>query len=155
MFSENNVTALSQFWVKDEGICTEVAFVTQNQVYLWNQAVWSHSYYRVFVETRVWPIDWWQIWWPRVNFNLLFRGANFSTTGISHTLSERSELWPRCLSGQLKLISRIWWTLVQSSHDTMRWHASVLHMLVKFFFTTSPCFPIDLVFILFTELPED
>ena len=32
------------------------------------------------IETRVGPlrpIDWWQIWKPRVNFGLLFRGAKF------------------------------------------------------------------------------
>ena len=32
--------------------------------YLWNKAVNSQSSYRVSIETRIWPIDWWQIWWP-------------------------------------------------------------------------------------------
>jgi len=54
-----------------------MAFVIENQRYLWNEAVYSQSYYTVCTETRVWPIDWWQIWWPRMNFGLLFRGANF------------------------------------------------------------------------------
>jgi len=38
-----------------------------------------------YIETRVRSIDWWQIWRPRVNFGLLFRGAVFSTTDTSHT----------------------------------------------------------------------
>jgi len=37
------------------------------------------------METRVRPIDWWQIWRPRANFGLLFRQQTFSTTDISHT----------------------------------------------------------------------
>ena len=37
------------------------------------------------IETRVRPIDWWQIWRPRVNFGLLFPEAKFSTTDMSHS----------------------------------------------------------------------
>jgi len=27
-----------------------------------------HSRAKVTTDCRVWSIDWWQIWWPRVNF---------------------------------------------------------------------------------------
>jgi len=43
-----------------------VAFAIQNQRYLWNEAVYSQTYYGVSIRTRIWPIDWWQIWWPSV-----------------------------------------------------------------------------------------
>ena len=76
---------ISKFWVKDEGVCTEVAFAIQNQRCLWSKVVYSQTYHRVSIETRVWPIDWWQIWWPMVNFDLLFQRAKFFHKYISHT----------------------------------------------------------------------
>jgi len=30
---------MSKFWMKDEGVCSEVTFAIQNQRYLWNEAV--------------------------------------------------------------------------------------------------------------------
>jgi len=47
-------------------------------------------------KTPVWPIDWWQIWRPMINFGLLFRGVKFFHHGyLVHFLSERDEIWQR------------------------------------------------------------
>jgi len=52
--------------------------------------------YRVSIETRVRPIDWSQIWWPSVNFGLLFWGAKFFHNGyLAHFLLERDKIWQR------------------------------------------------------------
>jgi len=37
--------------MKDEGVCTKVAFAIQHQRYLWSQ-----TYYRVSIETHVQPV---------------------------------------------------------------------------------------------------
>jgi len=68
-----------------------------------------------------------------MNFSLLFREQNFSTTDISHIFCRSTTkfgnvgVWPCTGSSQPKLTARISWTLVRASRDTMRRHASVLH----------------------------
>ena len=101
----------------------------------------SQSYYRVSIESRVQPIDWWQIWRARV-FGLLFSGSKFSHKGyLAHFLSERDEIWQCWGSGQSTRISRISWTFVRGSLETMRRHASVLHWYtLKWFLDNFPMF---------------
>jgi len=83
----------------------------------------------VSIETRVWPIDWRQIWclgWTLAYFS----GKQPFSQRISRTLlsdSERYEIWQIWGTDQSTLISRISWTLIWGSRDTMRRHASVLH----------------------------
>jgi len=62
-----------------------------------------------------------------MNFGLVFRDQNFSTTDISHTFvgSPRNmallKVWPIDLTPQIS------WTLVRGSCDTMWRHASVFY----------------------------
>jgi len=109
------------------GICDTKPVISRNE------AVWSQSYCRVSIETRVRHIDWWQMWWPTVNSSLLSGEHNFSTRDISHTfcgsvtkfgsvrgqanehlLSEFGELWPT-FSGQKFLTTDIWHGICQST----------------------------------------
>ena len=88
----------------------------------------SQSYYRVSIETRIRPIDWWQTWWPTVNFGLLFRRAKFSTTDILYTFCQSATKFGRVrgmANRNLFPKFRELWSGV--SYDSMRCHASVLH----------------------------
>jgi len=38
-----------QILEKGEAVCAKVAFAIQNQRYLWNEAVYSQTYYRVSI----------------------------------------------------------------------------------------------------------
>ena len=111
--------------------------------YLWNEAAQNQSYYTVSIETRVRPIDWWQIWWPSVNFGQLFREQHFPQR-ISRT---------HFVLAQPNLASSAGWPIETYSpnfvnfgpclRDTMRRHASVLHCndtVVKWFFDNFPMF---------------
>jgi len=84
--------------------------------YLWNKTVYMQSYYRVSTKTRVRSIDWWQIWWPRVNFGPLFWEQIFYSGYLAHFLWEHNEIWP---SYDMNL--------GPGSRDTMRRHASIFH----------------------------
>jgi len=68
----------------------------------------------VSIETCVRPIDWWQIWWPRVNFGLLFWGENFSTTDISHTFCQSAMKFGSVRGLANRHLLRLWWTLAYS-----------------------------------------
>jgi len=89
-------------------------------------------------KNRVRSIDWWQIWWRRPNFGLLFRGAKFFHNGhLTHFLSERNEIWPPYGSRQSKLIPRISWTVVGYRGPVIPcgdMHQSFADTLVKWFF---------------------
>jgi len=98
--------------------------------------------YRVSTETRVRLIDWWQIWWPRVNFNLLFRGAKFFQQRISCTLFVGAQrnlatlgVWP------IKTYSS---NFVNFSPGVLWYHAATCipksfnDALVKWFFNNFP-----------------
>jgi len=58
------------------------------------------------------PIDWWQIWRPRVNFGLVFRGAKFFHNGyLAHFFDGARQNLARWGSGELKVIpelSKFW-----------------------------------------------
>jgi len=125
------------------------------KLYLWNEAVQSQSYYRVSIETRVRPIDWPQIWRPRVNFGLLYRRAIFfSITDISHIFVGARRNLATLEYGHSKLTPRISWTLVLESRIPFGdMHQSFTDTLIKWFSATSLCSPIVLVFFLFTALP--
>jgi len=85
-------------------------------------------------------IDWWQVWWSKANFGLLFRGAKFFRKGyLAHFLSERDKSWQRWGSAQSKLIRRISWTvvLVIPCRDT---YQSFTDALVKWFFDNFPIY---------------
>ena len=81
----------------------------------------------VSVETRVWPIGLWQIWWPRVNFGLLFRGANFSTMDISTLFVGAQGNLAALGVWSIETHSPNFVNFGPGSRDTMRRHASVLH----------------------------
>jgi len=103
------------------------------------------------------PIDWWQIWWPKVNLWPFFREQNFSTTDISHTFCRSTMKFGsvRGLSSRYLLpeFHELWSGGPMIPCDNM--HQSFTDTLVKWFLTTSPCLSIVLVFFLFTALPED
>jgi len=132
---------------------------TQNQRYLWNEAVCNlhQNYYRVSIETRVWPINWWQIWWPRVNFGLIFRGAKFFHKGyLKHILSEHNKIlqrWGMANQNLFPDFPELW------SGDSLipcgDMHLSFTDAFVKWFFDNFPCLPIVLELFLFSVLPED
>jgi len=126
MFSENNITN-NNYYPRDLAHCTTLIIdLTLREQYkmlgerrwgmrksdicdtkpaiIWSEAVYSQIYYRVHIKTRERPIDWWQIWWPRVNFGLCFCGTKFFHRGnIAHFLSERDEILQRWGSGQSTL----------------------------------------------------
>jgi len=115
----------------------------QNQRYLWNEAAYSQTYYRVCIETRVQPIDWWKISLPRVNFGLLFRRANFFSQRIYCTLSCRSATKFGTVRGPVNrhLFSEfreLWSDGRVISCDDI--HQSFVDALVKWFFDKFPIF---------------
>ena len=85
--------------LKDEGYVQKWHLRHKNSdISEMKQAIEPISYCRMSIETCVWPMAY-QIWWPRVNFGLLFWRAKFPQ-GISRTLY-RSEakfgsvgVWP-------------------------------------------------------------
>jgi len=100
------------------------------------------------------------IWWPRVNFGLLFREANFSTTDISQTFCRSVTKFGRFRGlANRNLFPKFpeFW----SSGPTIPcidMHQSFTDALVKWFFDnfgTSQCLPIVLDWFIFTALPED
>ena len=106
-------------------------------------------------------IDWWQIWWPSVNFGLLFQEQHFPQR-ISRTflVGARRNLatlgvWPieTYSPNFMNFDPGITWYDV-ATHDM---HQSFTDTLVKWFFDNFPtiCLPIVLVLFLFTALPED
>jgi len=112
--------------VKNDGLCAKVAFAIQNQRYLWNEAVWSQTYYTecLYRNSRAATIGdkssdlgWTLAYFPGSKF--------FSTTDISHAFCQSATTFGDV--GQFKLIPRTLWTLVRRSRDTRRRHASVLH----------------------------
>jgi len=140
--------------MKDEGVCAKVTFAIQNQRYLWNEAVYSQSYYRVYglsIGHKSGDLAW-------MNFGLRFREHNFHTTDISHTFCRNAtkfgnlgELANRNLFPEFR---ELW------SGDSVipcgDIHQSFTGTLVKSGFSTpSQCLPIVSVFFLFTALPED
>ena len=122
------------------GVCGKMVglLAIQNQRYIWNVAVYSQSYYTVSTENRVWPIDWWQIWTPRVNFGILFRGAKFFHNGhLAQFLSERDEIWQVASwsiqpFGHNRRASKIggtvlFWEGAGSPSNTVAWAEAYLH----------------------------
>ena len=112
--------------MKNDGLCAKVAFAIQNQRYLWNEAVWSQTYYTecLYRNSRAATIGdkssdlgWTLAYFPGSKF--------FSTTDISHAFCQSATTFGDV--GQFKLIPRTLWTLVRRSRDTRRRHASVLH----------------------------
>jgi len=123
----------------------KVAFAIQYQQYLCETKQSRAKLTPVSIETFVRPIDWWQIWWPRVNFGLLFHGANFFHKGyLAHFLLERDKIWQG--AGQSKLIP-LFRELCSGSPASpvglipcIDMHQSFTHALVKWFFDNFPMF---------------
>jgi len=141
------------------GVCAKVAFAIQNQRCLWNEAVYSQSYYRVVYRNSCTAYG--NSGDLRRTLTYFFRGSIiYNSRHLANYLSERHKIWQRWGYGQSKIIPQILWTFVrgwQGPRDTMRRHASVLHWYTckNRFSTTSLCSPIVLVFFLFSALPED
>jgi len=74
--------------VYKSGICDTIPGIS-----LKPSSLESQSYYRVSVETHVWPIDYLQICSHSVNFGLLFRGVTFFHNGyLAQFLSQHDEV---------------------------------------------------------------